>query len=203
LHFSGGEVLLNKEFPKYLEYLQDVYSDKIYDKFVITNGTIILNSALIETLIQSKCWVLIDDYSDTVPLAKRNIPNLTQILCDNKIRFELNKAEFWYDLQIGNVDYENLSEEQRIKHRDGCNLLLQGCDSGRLYSCCWQRFANIAELSDMTDNDYIDIERSSKTEILEFRSGYTEKGYLDFCLCCRGAGNDCKHMLPAVQWSKK
>ncbi len=49
------------------------------------------------------------------------------------------------------------------------------------------------------ENDYIDIASTPKMEILEFRQGYTKKGYVDLCGRCRGIGCNAKKIDVAVQ----
>ncbi|GHT01674.1 hypothetical protein AGMMS50276_30180 [Synergistales bacterium] len=88
LHFTGGESLLNKDLCKMLKYIGDEYGDRVYDLFFITNGTLIPNQELLDVLRQVNCWVIIDDYSASVPKCVENVPKLPRPF--HKI-FSLNK----------------------------------------------------------------------------------------------------------------
>ncbi|GHT03221.1 hypothetical protein AGMMS50276_33270 [Synergistales bacterium] len=54
----------------------------------------------------------------------------------------------------------------------------------------------------VSDADFIDIRMSTKKELLEYRYGYSEKGYVDMCRRCAGIGDGAKTCAPAVQIPK-
>ena len=48
------------------------------------------------------------------------------------------------------------------------------------------------------EQDYLDLEKvKSRTELLEFQMGYSDKGYLDMCRFCRGAEAE-DYLIPAA-----
>lgn len=196
-HFSGGEPFLSKELPSILRYLSDTYGKKIYNKFVITNGTIYPDQELLEALKQGNYWVFIDDYRDTVPLTQERIPQIEDRLRSYGIRFKTTRAEVWANLEFGTKKYRDFSEDALIEHKDSCNTFLQGFSDAKIYSCCYEEFAFHAHVIDHAD--FICIRSASKKKILEYRLGYTEKGYVDMCRQCRGIGADTKQIKPAVQ----
>lgn len=201
IHFSGGEPFLNRELPQLLRYLSDHYKGRYYDVFVITNGTVLPGEALLAELKNGGVHVLIDDYRSTVPLAVSNLPKLEQKLCEYEIKYEIGKADFWYDTLTQTSTFD--SAEELIAHRDRCNLFLQGFGNGRLYSCGYTQFGVTAGLISEDSNDYLDIENASKMELLEFRQGYTLNGYVDFCKVCSGIGEDSIKIPAAVQIIKQ
>lgn len=196
-HFSGGEPFLSKELPAMLRYLATTYGARIYDKFVITNGTILPSEELLEALEAGGYWVFFDDYRDTVPLARERIPQIEDMLRSHSIQYTINRADIWFNLAYGTERYRASDELALMKHRDGCNTYLQNCSGGRFYSCCWEAFAYKAGVVDHAD--FLDIQRTSKKEILEYRLGYTELGYVDMCRQCLGIGEDTRYIKPAVQ----
>ena len=198
-HLSGGEPFLNKMLPEMLHHITAEYSDKIYTKYIYTNGTVLANEELLKALKEGDFWVMIDDYRDTVPLARERIPQLIEKMEQYGIRYQLNKYDQWCDIAFKRVDFSGWSEEQMIDHRDRCNTYLQQMIDGKIYSCCYEHYAMVAGLVDHAD--CIDIMTTPKVEILEYRLGYTEKGYLDMCRFCHGL-EDSAPLVPAVQIPK-
>lgn len=201
MHFSGGEAFLAKELPGMLKYFTDNYGAKTFDRFVVTSGTVIPSDELLTALKEGDYWVVIDDYRDTVPASRKLIPQIEEKLASRGIRYQVNCADSWYDQEHGTKKYASYSDEALIAHRDSCNTFLQNCADGRFYSCCYEAYAYKAGVE--PDADHIDILSSSKKEILEYRLGYTEKGYVDMCRHCRGVGPDTKYIKPAVQIPRK
>jgi hypothetical protein len=60
---------------------------------------------------------------------------------------------------------------------------------GKIYSCNYASYAEVAGLSETQDNEVYDLasyDRSRLKELMEFRLGYNEKGYVEFCRHCSG-----------------
>jgi len=204
-HFSGGEPFLSKELPDIMHYLADNYGSRIYDKFVITNGTILPSDNLLNAMRPNAgvggYWVFIDDYRGTVPLAQKRIPEIEKRLCDYGISYKVVRVNNWYNLKYGTEKYYSYDDIAMIYHRDNCNTFLQNFEDGRIYSCCYEAFAYKAGLIDHVD--FLDIRSASKAEILEYRLGYTQTGYVDMCRHCQGIGEDTSFIKPAVQIPRK
>jgi hypothetical protein len=144
---------------------------------------------------------LLDDYSATVPNSK--VEEIKKVLSVNNIDYTVNEVEYWYDLDCENADNGKFTDEELECYKDSCNSCLHEFAEKRIYACCYQQYANRAGIGTLTANDYIDIATTSKIEILEFRQGYTQKGYVDFCRHCRGIGYNAKKVDAAVQIPKK
>ena len=59
--------------------------------------------------------------------------------------------------------------------------------------------ADIIDYCKYVDSDYFDLEKydsSRRAELLEFYSGYSEKGYYEYCKMCNGSCNVNKHAIP-------
>lgn len=201
-HFTGGEPFLNKYLYDALAYLSETYGDRIHDLFIITNGTIIPDEKMLSLLKETNCWLQIDDYRKTVPIAVDTIPKLEVILKKKEIKYSFVKAETWFDLALYTADNSHLSEEELIQWRDDCDIFLQTFKDGKVYSCCRTSYAETAGISSESDNEYLNIQSSSKIELLEFRMGYTAKGYVDFCKHCMGVGKNAV-LIPAAEQVKK
>lgn len=197
---TGGEPLLNKELPAILKWFADNYGDRVYERHVVTNGTVIPSDELLEVLRDGGYTIMMDDYRDTVALAEKQIPHIEEKFCQWGIPYSFNKAEQWWDLAVGKADFTNCSEEELIRHRDGCNTYLSQMIGGRVYSCCYENYARVAGVVDYADS--LDLLSTPNKELLEYRLGYTEKGYLDMCKHCYGLGIDSICQPPAVQMPK-
>jgi hypothetical protein len=191
-HFSGGDCFLNKQFPDMLLYLSEKYSQRIHDLFCITNGTIVPAVDLLTSLKRSGCRVHIDDYRETVPLATINMPILLDKLCEHSISYIVTPVDEWVNLCFFDTSNVHLTETHLIKWKDDCNTSLCGYQSGKFYSCCYELFARNAGL--LSDIDCLDLVENSKMELLEYRRGYTNTGYVNMCKHCRGLG---KNYMPA------
>ena len=201
LHFTGGEPLLVRELPRFINYLSENYRDRIFEFFVISNGTILPSEDTMAAVQAINGSFLIDDYSASVPNSK--VEAIRQALQARGIGYKVNKADYWFDLDQDNVDYSLFSDEELTCYKDSCNSCLHEFADKKIYACCYQQYANRAGIGTLTTNDYINIATTSKMEILEFRQGYTKNGYVDFCKQCRGIGCNAKRVTPAIQIPKK
>lgn len=189
-HVSGGEPLLYKHTADLIEYIDKNYGDRINTLRTVTNGTVIPSDEVLEKLSHCKIEVTIDDYRDAVPKYKDNLDILVQKFQKYKIKYYINKADAWIDLAPEKTDYSELSENQLIRHRDLCTQSWQELRGGKLYSCNYAAYAQVAGIAGSEDAEaYYDLglyKSDKKKELVEFRLGYTEKGYTNFCKMCRG-----------------
>jgi hypothetical protein len=195
--------LLNKEFPEFIAYLNETYGDRVYDLFFITNGTILPKHELLQVCKNSNCWFQIDDYTQASELAAQNLPIIERMLTEQAIHFKYVRAKFWYDMAFEQTDNANLSEEELMQWRDDCDIYLQTFSRGLAWSCCRTAYATTAGIASAAQNDFLDLKTASQMEILEFRLGYTVRGYVEMCKWCRGVGKNAKLIPPAVQISKR
>lgn len=201
LHFTGGEPMLVKELPHMIRYLGEKYGNRIFDFFVITNGTMIPSEEVIDAVKSVGGHFLIDDYSETVSRTK--VGEIKSALDSHNVKYTVNKTPSWFQLDVENTDNSEMSDEELEKYKDGCNTFL--CDFGekKIYACCWQKYAECAGIGKLEENDYIEIASTPKMEILEFRQGYTKKGYVDLCKHCKGIGGSAQMVPAALQIPKR
>ena len=96
IHLIGGEVMINKDFAKLLDYLQD--SRQIGHILVITNGTIVPDADTTRALKQSKVTVYISNYTPAPELAgKLLFYELQEHFKKHGIRFRAQNPSYWYD----------------------------------------------------------------------------------------------------------
>lgn len=191
-HVSGGEPLLYKYTADIIQYIDQKYGHKINTLRFVTNGTIVPDDEVIEKISQCKCNVelTVDDYRDAVPEYKDAFDKLINKLQKYNINYYINKVDSWIDLAPEKTDYTYMTEEELQKHREECNQTWQELRDGKLYNCNYAAYATVAGIAGEQDleevYDLTEFVPEKKKELIEFRLGYTTKGYTNFCKKCRG-----------------
>lgn len=203
-HVSGGEPFLYKHTADLIEYVDKNYGDRIDTLRTVTNGTQVPKDEVLEKLSRCNVEITVDDYREAVPKFNDRFDQLIKKLEEYHINYYINKADSWIDLAPERTDYSNWSDGALIKHRDNCSQSWQELRDGKLYSCNYAAYATVAGIAGEQDLEEVyDLTRftsDKKKELLEFRLGYTTKGYTNFCKKCRGFTPD-NHieMKPAEQ----
>lgn len=189
-HVSGGEPMMYKHTADLIEYIDKNYGDRIGTLRTVTNGTVVPKDEVLEKLAKCNVEITVDDYRDAVPKFKDRFDQLIEKLQEYGIKHYINKADSWIDLAPNRTDYSDRSEEWLIAHRDACNQSWQELRDGKLYSCNYAAYATVAGIAGEQDleevYDLIQFASDKKKELIEFRLGYTTKGYTNFCKKCRG-----------------
>lgn len=189
-HLSGGEPLLYTHTADIIEYIDANYRKQIDTLRTVTNGTVVPSDEVLIRLKKCNIEITVDDYRETVPRFSHNFELLISKLEAFKIRYYINRADNWIDLAPERTDFSNKGDEWLIQHRQDCSQSWQELRDGRLFSCNYAAYAVVAgiagnqdieEVYDLTTHD----DRKNK-ELIEFRLGYTSKGYTEFCKKCRG-----------------
>ena len=159
---------------------------------------------MFEKLSKCRVEITVDDYRDAVPQYAEQFERLIQKLEQYQINYYINKAESWIDLAPERTDYSKWSEEELGKHRAECSQSWQELRDGKLYSCNYAAYATVAGIAGEQDveetYDLNAFTSDKKKELVEFRLGYTTKGYTNFCKKCRGFTPDnVEEMVPALQ----
>ena len=83
-----------------------------------------------------------------------------------------------------------LTDEQLIKKYNECHVLLQEYRDGKLFTCNYGSYASVAGVTrPVPASDFYDLRTYNKSklkELMEFRLGFSENGYSDFCRLCAG-----------------
>lgn len=203
-HVSGGEPLLYKHTADLIEYIDKNYGHKIGTLRTVTNGTVVPKDDVLEKLSRCNVEITVDDYREEVPRFNDRFDQLIEKLEEYNIKYYINKAEVWIDLAPDTTDYSNWSDEELIQHRDSCSQSWEELRAGKLYSCNYAAYATVAGIAGEQDyEETYNLEEFTddrKKELIEFRLGYTEKGYTNFCKKCRGfTSENTMEMKPALQ----
>ena len=140
-------------------------------------------------LSQCNVEVVVDDYRDTVPLARENFEKVLEALKAYNIKYYVNKVDEWFDMAPGKTDFSHCTDIELQCHFDECCPLWQELRDGKLYSCNYDAYATVAGINPEADEEAFDLrsfDSSRKKELIEFRLGYNAKGYTNFCKKCRG-----------------
>lgn len=187
-----------------IEYIDKQYGDRIGTLRTVTNGTVVPSDETLEKLCKCRIEITVDDYRDAVPQYNMQFDELIQKLEKHQIKYYINKVDSWVDLAPEKTDYSALSEEQLIRHRSECGQTWQELRDGKLYSCNYAAYATVAGIAGEQDlEESYDLRSHTvdrKKELVEFRLGYTNKGYTNFCKKCRGfTAHDTDAVQPALQ----
>lgn len=201
-HMSGGEPFLYPYFVEILDYIGNNYGTRIGNLYTATNGTIVPNNDLCEALKKHNVFVEIDDYRDSLPIDKRKndiIIDLFNKLC---IRHSDRGAGYWIDLSPESQDNSELSGNELRIWYDTCNNPFASIHDGKLYSCNYDDYAKEAGIVEKNKDDILELDlvkNVDKKEILEFRHGYTCRGYVEFCKKCAGHEMTNKKHIPVAE----
>lgn len=205
-HVSGGEPLIYKYTADLIEYIDRNYGDRIGTLRTVTNGTVVPKEEVFKKLSKCNVEITVDDYRGSVPEYLENFNTLVNKLRWYKIRYYINTVEDWIDLAPDKTDYSAQSEHWLETHREDCSQSWQELRDGKLYSCNYAAYATVAGLSGEIDKEEVyelrNFDDNKKKELVEFRLGYTTKGYTEFCKKCRGFTPDNSVTCTVAEQSK-
>ena len=195
----GGEPLLNKELPMMLEWLFQKYHEKIGEIVIVTNGTILPNSDLLNVLQQINAKISISDYTSGIKYVEK-IESLEHLLTQKSILFERNKEMKWKDFYFPKKKQEVKFMSVR-DHMLCCNPVFRGLNDKKFYYCHIVWSAVEAGLLKENDSDYVDLESihkcNDREKLLKHDLGYVDNGYVSMCALCGGCGYDNQSVISA------
>jgi hypothetical protein len=190
-HLVGGEPFLHPQIQNVIQHIISNYADKI-DKFIITtNGSIAPKPSTIELLKSSDVILSISNYSDKLQKLKSKVEKVIDIYKSNGIKHYVRNEIEWYDFGDLRVK-KNLPTDKLIKHFDSCTAPFRGLNDGKFYYCHLNTGAVLTKLFPLDKNDYVEIDKISKEDLLKFDLGYTDLGYITFCDNCNGCNTGIK-----------
>lgn len=207
-HISGGEPMIYRHTADIIEYIDQHYRNRIDTLRTVTNGTVVPSDSILEKLSRCKIEITVDDYREAVPQYNEQFDQLIKKLEEYKIKYYINKVKSWIDLAPEKTEFSDYSEEKLIQHRDACSQSWQELRDGKLYNCNYAAYATVAGIAGAQDIeetfDLYTFTSEKKKELVEFRLGYTAKGYTNFCKHCMGFTKDnVKEVIPAEQVRRK
>ena len=189
-HVSGGEPLIYKYTADLIEYIDKNYGDRIDTLRTVTNGTIVPDERVLKKLSNCNVEITVDDYREEIPHFKERFDELIRKFEEYHIKYYINKVNSWIDLAPERTDFSSKNDKWLEKHRESCSQSWQELRDGKLYSCNYAAYATVAGIAGEQDLEEVydlnTYNNDRKKELIEFRLGYTTKGYTNFCKKCRG-----------------
>lgn len=203
-HVSGGEPMLYPHIADLIDYIDKNYKDRIGTLRTVTNGTIVPQDSILDKLSKCDIEITVDDYREAIPNSRENFDKLISKLDAYDIKHYINTVDSWIDLAPEKTDYSGYTDEQMIAHRDACTQSWQELRGGKLYNCNYAAYATVAGIAGVEDTEeayeMTAFNSDKKKELVEFRLGYTTKGYTNFCRKCRGfTPENTEGVEPAIQ----
>lgn len=193
LHLSGGEPLLYPDLAELIAFIAQNFKQKLGRLEMTTNGTVVPSDALCESMARNNLHIIVDDYREQLPQYQVKFSELIKKLEKYGVVYKVLKADAWLDLAPFETDHSDFSENQLVNYFDACAVPWQEYRDGRLWLCNYAAYAEVAGIENTTSNEYFEICKlndSNRHEFMEFRLGYSEKGYVGFCKRCRSFGNN-------------
>jgi organic radical activating enzyme len=195
-HLSGGEPLLYPWFSEIIQYISNNYGSKIDELSFSTNGTVVPSDELCDVFKKYNVKVLVDDYTKAVPKVKSTCMALIKKLREHEIPILLDsKGSFYKQFPPAKASTQ-LDESGLAEKYDRCQYMYHGqpLKNGRVCNCLYTSFAETAGLIEASSDDYYDLNVFPNTELarkefMEFRLGYSNRGYSSLCRYCNGSGN--------------
>jgi organic radical activating enzyme len=191
LHLVGGEPFLYPNIDGVIQHLLTNYIHRI-DKFIITtNGTATPKPTTIKLLKHNNIILSVSDYSDKLEKLKSKVNKNIENFKSNSIKHYVRNEIEWYDFGDLRVK-KNRNTDDLINHFDSCTAPFRGLNDGKFYYCHLNTSAVRTKLFPINDNDYIELDSTSKEDFIKFDLGYTELGYITFCDNCNGCNTGIK-----------
>lgn len=191
-HVSGGEPLLYPKIAPLLRYIYDNYHTKIHSLETVTNGTILPSKEFIQVFHDYPITITVDDYREALPDRRERFDEVIHVLesAGGAGQLHIQHYDNWIDLAPFETDHSTWNNEQLIRHFDACHALMQEFRDGRLYICNYDAYASVAGIiSELPETDSFSFRTYDKSQLktlMEFRLGYSTRGYAELCKHCAG-----------------
>ena len=201
---TGGEPLLYKSLKELISYIDFKYRDRIFSFEMVKNGTISPSEEICEVLREKKIKVFLDDYRMSVPDGECKYQKVKALFDKFHVNYVDNHVDKWIR-KYTEKEYQRTEGELIDLFKQCGNVWSTLCD-GKISSCNYAAYAHTAGLCEDDENEYFDLRNfnlEKQRELIEFRVGYSKKGYTNFCKMCNGwTSINKKRCKPAIQEGK-
>lgn len=202
-HISGGEPQLYPNIIELIEYIYSNYKHKIETLGMVTNAFIVPSDELCNTLKKCEVQVGIDDYRKACPAFSGNFEKCLEKFKQFNIDlvYQVNQETNFFVLFPPKCNMKNACPKTLEEKFTSCANPFTELKNGKLYNCNWSEFAIEAGLIEEDECESYDLRNftpDKKTELVEYRLGYSTKGYVEFCKYCNGSWNINKIYEPAA-----
>jgi hypothetical protein len=200
---TGGDPLLYPKVVDLIEYIGSRYRNKIIEFEIVTNGTLIPSDELCLAMEKYDMLVIVDDYRCKTPIADKNYPLIIEKLENYDLRILENRVERWFNI-IYNIERpKTFTKKQAIQYRTKCDIVYATLVENKITSCNYAHYAEKAGMCEHDEDNYFSLtDCSSKEELIEFRTGYSNSGYTSFCRSCDSYRDNKYWLDSAIQMPK-
>lgn len=194
----GGEPFLHKDLAKIILYMKQNYRDKVGKIGLITNGTLLPSSELLEICKNENVDITISDYTNTVPYEKR-LSEVVALLEQYKINYKVLKNNKWLDFGFP----EHPCHIQNVReHMLTCRPVFHGYNDFKLYYCHVAWSAEKCGLIHLDSEDYVDLNECDDSDkkrkrLAKYSLGEWNRGFVSMCRVCGGCGKDNNQSIEA------
>ena len=191
-HLSGGETFMYQKCSELIRYIYDNYKEKIDELGASSNLVVKLSDELCQTLHDCNVVLFVDDYTDQIDDKKIALFNESfEKLKKFKVNCVINKGTElrWFSIFPPIKDDSLLNASDLTKKYDACGYRNSEVRNGYMNNCNYSSFAQRAGIIDQDYSEWYNLNtytKDKKFELIEYRLGYSEKGYTDFCKYCNG-----------------
>lgn len=203
---SGGEPLLHPQLPELIDFFS-AYIDRIGVFEIITNGTIIPNDRLLQSLqFSDKVDIMVDDYG---PELSTKVPQIVEVFNHYGIKHRVRKY-YGEDAHLGGwLDISDFSDKQRTEKEN--EELFARCMytttfknhifiiNGTAHMCYINK--QLLDFMPDTPSEYVDLmdDSLSAPDIKAQLTNLRNRKRLSVCANCNGFCVDAERFTPAEQ----
>ena len=202
---SGGEPFMFSGLADLIKYIGENYRHKIHKFETVTNGTVVPSDKMCHYFKKYNVHIFLDDYRKAIKNDdKYNI--VQEKLKINRIEYTNNYVEKWFDLAPLTTDHSMWSDEQLMNYFNKCANPWSNLRRQKISSCNYAHYAAKAGINSDYSDEYFDLTKitaDNKKEFIEFRLGYNEKGYVNFCKKCAGFSTINTNIVEAGEQASK
>ena len=203
---TGGEPFLYHDLCPLLDYIGMHYGKQILRFEVVTNGTIMPSNAILDALKRNHITVFLDDYTMSLPSYQADLRDaIISRLRSEGVNFVDNHVEKWFRLYTPDQLPPDRTPKEMETMFQKCGVPWTTLENGRLTACNYGLYAAKAGVLEDCAAEYFDLRDYTPDrakELLEFRCGYNERGYVNLCRVCNGWGGNTCYCQPALQQSR-
>lgn len=197
IRILGGEPFMNPEMYKIIDWYAE--DERINSFRVYTNGTIIPNETVLNSLIGDNVQVRISDYE----INKQKIENLIEVLEKKGVSYYVTPYSDWQnpgDLHFRNHSIEKMKDIFSRCYERNCITFYRG----QLHRC--PRSAHAMQLRAMPNvkDDYIDLFNWCEDDemLKKYINNFLQRNYIEACNYCDGPNRNTQHIPAAIQIQK-
>ena len=194
----GGEPLLYEDLHLAVEYIGSYYSDRVRNIEIVTNGTVVPQTELLEVLHKYDVLVSMSDYHLNSAYSKR-FHEIERLFLRSNIRVNINQELQWKDFSF---PYTRLClpDDIAYKNMELCDPSFRGYNDSKLYFCHLVWSADRAGIFQEKNTDYIDLASLSADDhekVVMLNVCCHDEGYVSLCKDCGGCSSMNQKLIPA------